>query len=204
MDDQDPFKCRHVETEIIVLCLRWSLRSSLSSRDLEEMMRERGLHVDHPTISRWGKRYAPKLEKRCKPHLKATPDSWRVDETYVKVKGERVLKRRSEEAVRCVSPSQYILSQAHWLESRVRLTVQARFAGGADRKGRKYLAGGLLYQTTGEIWVRLLLTGNGMEHAAGIRGHEHGQERANAWRRTRGHPGSDRVHLQPVWSGHLS
>ena len=84
------------------------------------------------------------------------------------------------------------------------ISLRIPWAGGADRKGRKYLAGGLLYHTTGEIWVRLLLPGNGMEHAAGIRGHEQGQERANTRRRTRGHPGSDRVHLQPVWSGHLS
>jgi transposase, IS6 family len=86
MDDQDPFKWRHFEAEIILLCVRWYLRYSLSYRDLEEMMRERGLHVDHTTIYRWVQRYAPELEKRCKPHLKATHDSWRVDETYVKVK----------------------------------------------------------------------------------------------------------------------
>src|SRR5207245_2760738 len=58
----------------------------LSYRDLEEMMRERGLHVDHTTIYRWVQRYAPELDKRCRPHLKATNDSWRVDETYIKVK----------------------------------------------------------------------------------------------------------------------
>ena len=46
-------------------------------------MRERGLQVDHTTIYRWVQRYAPELEKRCRPHLKATNDSWRVDETYV-------------------------------------------------------------------------------------------------------------------------
>ena len=51
------------------------------------MMRERGLSVDHTTIYRWVQRYAPELEKRCRPYLKATTDSWRVDETYVKVKG---------------------------------------------------------------------------------------------------------------------
>jgi hypothetical protein len=48
---------------------------------------ERGLHVDHTTIFRWVQRYAPELEKRCRPHLKVTNDSWRVDETYIKVKG---------------------------------------------------------------------------------------------------------------------
>jgi IS6 family transposase len=58
----------------------------LSYRDLEEMMRERGLHVDHTTIYRWVQRYAPELEKRCRPHLEACNDSWRVDETYIKIK----------------------------------------------------------------------------------------------------------------------
>jgi transposase-like protein len=51
------------------------------------MMAERGLSVDHTTIYRWVQHYAPDLEKRCRPHLKITTDSWRVDETYVKVKG---------------------------------------------------------------------------------------------------------------------
>jgi transposase, IS6 family len=86
MDDQNPFKWRHFEAEIILLCVRWYVRYSLSYRDLEEMMRERGLQVDHTTIYRWVQHYAPELEQRCKPHLKATNDSWRVDETYVKVK----------------------------------------------------------------------------------------------------------------------
>src|SRR5512135_2147883 len=80
------FKWRHFEAEIILLCVRWYLRYSLSYRDLEEMMLERGLHVDHTTIYRWVQQYAPELEKRCRPHLKATNDSWRVDETYIKIK----------------------------------------------------------------------------------------------------------------------
>jgi transposase, IS6 family len=67
--------------------VRWYLRYSLSYRDLEEMMRERGLQVDHTTIYRWVQRYAPELDKRCRPHLKACNDSWRVDETYIKIKG---------------------------------------------------------------------------------------------------------------------
>jgi len=50
MDHQNPFKWRHFEADIILLCVRWYLRYSLSYRDLEEMMRERGLHVDHTTI----------------------------------------------------------------------------------------------------------------------------------------------------------
>jgi IS6 family transposase len=83
-----PFKWRHFEGQIILLCVRWYLRYCLSYRDLEEMMAERGLKVDHTTIYRWVQRYAPELEKRCKPHLKQTNDSWRVDETYIKVKGK--------------------------------------------------------------------------------------------------------------------
>jgi IS6 family transposase len=87
MHTETPFKWRHFEAEIILLCVRWYLRYALSYRDLEEMMAERGLSVDHTTIYRWVQHYAPELEKRCRPHLKVTTDSWRVDETYVKVKG---------------------------------------------------------------------------------------------------------------------
>ena len=59
----------------------------LSYRDLEELMDERGLPVDHTTIYRWVQCYAAELDRRCRPHLNTTTDSWRVDETYVKVKG---------------------------------------------------------------------------------------------------------------------
>jgi len=86
MNQLNPCKWRHFETEIILSCVRWYLRYSLSSRDLEEMMRERGLEVDHTTRYRWVQRYAPELEKRCRPHLKAFTDSWKVDETSIKVR----------------------------------------------------------------------------------------------------------------------
>jgi transposase-like protein len=87
MTEQSLFKWRHFESEIMLLCVRWYLRYALSYRDLEEMMLERGLSVDHTTIYRWVQRYAPEVEKRCRTHLKTTTDSWRVDETYIKVKG---------------------------------------------------------------------------------------------------------------------
>ncbi len=86
MNLQHPFKWRHFESELILLCVRWYLRYALSYRDLEEMMLERGLSVDHTTIYRWVQRYAPELDKRSRPHLKAPNDSRRVDETYIKVK----------------------------------------------------------------------------------------------------------------------
>jgi transposase-like protein len=52
------------------------------------MMLERGLMVDHTTVYRWVQAYAPELDKRCRAYLKPTNDSWRVDETYIEVKGE--------------------------------------------------------------------------------------------------------------------
>jgi len=92
---QHPFKWRHFQADIIVVCVRWYLRYSLSYRDLEEIMLERGLHVDHTTIYRWVQRYRPELEKRCRPSLKAANDSWRVDETSIKVKKQWVYLYRS-------------------------------------------------------------------------------------------------------------
>jgi IS6 family transposase len=85
---ENAFKWRHYEGTIILLCVRWYLRYALSYRDLEEMMSERGLSVVHTTIFRWVQQFAPELEKRMRPHLKKSNDSWRVDETYVKVRGK--------------------------------------------------------------------------------------------------------------------
>jgi len=68
----------HYESEIIILCVRWYLRYALSYRDLEEMMNERGLAVDHTTIYRWVQAYAPELEKRIRPHMRLTNDSYRA------------------------------------------------------------------------------------------------------------------------------
>ena len=82
------FKWRHFLPEIILLNVRWYCRYPLSYRNLEEMMAERGVVVDHSTIHRWVLKFAPELDKRVRPHLGLTNDSWRVDETYIKVKGE--------------------------------------------------------------------------------------------------------------------
>ena len=78
------FKWRHYEREIIPLCVRWYCRFQLSQY-LEEMMHERGLSVDHTTLYRWVQRYAPKINKRIRPHFKLAGAFYRVDETYVKV-----------------------------------------------------------------------------------------------------------------------
>src|ERR1035437_8995790 len=81
------FKWRQTAPELILCAVRWYLRYSLSLRDVEELLEERGLNVDHTTVWRWVQYYGPELEQRLRRHLKPTSKSWRVDETYVRVKG---------------------------------------------------------------------------------------------------------------------
>jgi IS6 family transposase len=81
------FKWRQTEPDIILCAVRWYLRYSLSLRDVEELLAERGLSVDHTTVWRWVQCYGPELEQRLRRHLKPTDKSWRVDETYIRVKG---------------------------------------------------------------------------------------------------------------------
>ena len=88
MPKSNPFRWRHYEPEIILLCVRWYLTYPLSYRQVAEMVNERGLDVHQSTIYRWVQRYAHELEKRCRPHLQSNNDSWRVDETYIKIKGK--------------------------------------------------------------------------------------------------------------------
>ena len=81
------FKGRQFTSEIILWAVRWYLMFPVSYRDLELMLQDRGVAIDHTTIFRWIQAYAGQLEKRLRPHLKLSNDSWRVDETYIKVKG---------------------------------------------------------------------------------------------------------------------
>jgi transposase, IS6 family len=81
------FKWRQTEPALIVCAVRWYLRYSLSLRDVEELLDERGLQADHTTVWRWVQRYGPELEQRLRRYLKPTNKSWRVDETYLRVKG---------------------------------------------------------------------------------------------------------------------
>ncbi|MCM3068243.1 IS6 family transposase [Priestia flexa] len=88
MEKKNLFKWKQYQPDIILLTVRWYLRYSLSFRDLVEMMEERGLSIVHTTIMRWVHQYGPELDERVRRYLKPTNDSWRVDETYVKVKGQ--------------------------------------------------------------------------------------------------------------------
>jgi hypothetical protein len=73
------FKWRQFEPEVILMAVGWYLRFSLSYRDVEELLAERGLHADHVTVWRWVQRYAPEVNRRLRSRLKPTNDSWRVD-----------------------------------------------------------------------------------------------------------------------------
>ncbi|MCY8234184.1 IS6 family transposase [Priestia endophytica] len=95
MENQSLFKWKHYQPEMILLTVRWYLRYNLSFRDLVEMMEERGLSIAHTTIMRWVHQYGPELDKRIRRYLKKTNDSWRVDETYIKVKGQWVYLYRA-------------------------------------------------------------------------------------------------------------
>lgn len=88
MPKSNPFKWRHYQPEIILLCVRWYLNYPLSYRQVAEMVNERGWAIHHTTINRCVQQYGPELEKRCRRYLRPTNDSWRVDETYIKVRGE--------------------------------------------------------------------------------------------------------------------
>src|SRR3954449_8796487 len=81
------FKGRQFTAEAILWAVRWYQMFPISYRDLELMLQDRGVEVDHTTIFRWIQAYAAEFEKRIRPHLHRSNGSWRVDETYVKVKG---------------------------------------------------------------------------------------------------------------------
>ena len=93
--DTNLFKWKHFEKDIILLCVRWYLKYSLSYRDLVEIMAERGIEIAHTTIMRWVQQYSPIIDERIRKHIKLTNDSWRMDETYIKIKGKNAYLYRA-------------------------------------------------------------------------------------------------------------
>jgi transposase, IS6 family len=91
------FKWRHFRGDVILWAVRWYCKYGISYRNLEEMLGERGVDVDHTTLYRWVQHYAPEMEKRLRWYWKRPSiwRSWRVDETYVKVKGKWVYLYRA-------------------------------------------------------------------------------------------------------------
>ncbi len=87
MINSEEFKGRQLIGWVILWAVRWYLMFPVSYHDLELMLLDRGVQVDHTTIFRWIQAYALELEKRIRPHLRLNNGSWRVDETYIRVKG---------------------------------------------------------------------------------------------------------------------
>ena len=82
------FKGSQFEKSIILQCVRWYLRYPISYRQLEEMMEERGIKVDHSSINRWVLKFTPQLEAQYRKRKKPTSDSWRCGEMCIKIKGQ--------------------------------------------------------------------------------------------------------------------
>ena len=120
------FKGRHFDRSVILLCVRWYLAYSLSLRDLEEMMGERGVQVDHATIHRWTVHYAPLLLEQFNRRKRPVTGKWHVDETYIKVRGQwRYLYRAIDSNGDTVE---------FWLSDRRNLTAAKRFLRKALRR----------------------------------------------------------------------
>ncbi|MCP1121343.1 IS6 family transposase [Robbsia andropogonis] len=93
------FKRLHYPLDVMLLCVRWYVAYPLSLRQLEEMMAERGIAVDHSTVSRWALKLLPLLEKAFRRCKRTVGRSWRMDETYVRIGGEwRYLYRAVDKA----------------------------------------------------------------------------------------------------------
>jgi transposase-like protein len=128
---QDLFKGRHFDQEIVILCVRWYLAFKLSSRDLVQIMAERGTALTHTTILRWVQRYIPEFEKRWNRCARPVGDSWRVDETYIKVRGQWVyLYRAIDKAGRTVD---FLLSKRRDRAAARRFFSRAARQHGAPR-----------------------------------------------------------------------
>ena len=115
------FRGRHFQDQIIVLCVRWYLRYSLSYRDVQELMAERGLSVDHTTVWRWVQRYAPILNQRIRREVRHPNRSWRIDETYIRMAGRWVYLYRAVDSCGetiefMLSPKRDLVAAKHFLQ----------------------------------------------------------------------------------------
>jgi transposase-like protein len=117
------FRSRHFDSAIIVLCVRWYITYKLSYRDLRDMMAERGIDLAHTTILRWVQRYVPEFEKRWNHYARRVGSSWRVDETYIKVRGVwKYLCRAVDKQGNTVD---FLLTQNRDIEAAKRFFTQA-------------------------------------------------------------------------------
>src|SRR3546814_364155 len=140
------FKWRHFQGDVILWAVRWYCRYPISYRDLEEMLAERGISVDHTTIYRWVQCYAPEMEKRLRWFWRRGFDpSWRLDETYVKVRGKwtylyRAVDKRGDTIDFYLSPTRSAKAAKRFLGKALR-SEERRAGKGWDSTGSSLVTG---------------------------------------------------------------
>jgi transposase-like protein len=151
----DLFEGRHFDREVIVQCVRWYLRFKVSYRDLVEMMAERDLSLAHTTVMRWVHHYAPEFERRWNRFARPAGSSWRVDETYVRIRGKWVYLYRAVDSAgrtvdfrlsgkRDVGAAKAFFRKAIKIEGPVRGTITLDGYAASHRAMREMKTGGQL------------------------------------------------------------
>ena len=126
------FKGAHFPQDIILIGVRWYLAYPLSTRHVEELMLERGIHVDHSTINRWVVKYSPQLEEAFHRRKRKIWISWRMDETYIKVKGQwRYLYRAVDKTGQTID---FLLTKERDEEAAKRFFIKAIRRNGVPEK----------------------------------------------------------------------
>ena len=126
------FKGAHFPQEIILTCVRWYVAYPLSTRHVEELMQERGVSIDHATVNRWVIKYSPQLEDAFHRRKQPVRVSWRMDETYIKVKGEwRYLYRAVDKQGQTID---FLLTEHRDQEAALRFLTKAIRRHGVPEK----------------------------------------------------------------------
>jgi len=117
----------HYPLDVMLLCVRWYVANSLSLRNLEEMMAERAIGVDHSTVHRWVIKLVPLFEKTFRKHKRPVGANWRMDETYVKVKGSwKYLYRAVDNAGNTIDKSGSNLAALHAVNAEREMPIRIR------------------------------------------------------------------------------
>jgi putative transposase len=126
------FKGAHFPPAILLTCVRWYVAYPLSYRHVEELMEERGVPIDHATIQRWVVKYSPQLEEAFHRRKRPVLGSWRMDETYIKVKGQwRYLYRAVDKTGQTID---FLLPEYRDAEAALRFLTQAIRRHGVPEK----------------------------------------------------------------------
>jgi len=126
------FKGAHFPKDVILHAVFFYLRFGVSYRDLEEIMAERGVRVDHATLNRWVERYACQVAEDARPRKRPNDGSWRMDETYIKVKGQWVYLYRAVD--KFGKTLDFMLSKRRNQPAAIKFLARAMEVNGLPRK----------------------------------------------------------------------